>query len=382
MLRRVSPDGALKILKRDTTIKENIRGKHLRAGWDERVVNAIYAAFSAARTCDCPTYLPTCCAALRPRAGCPSDEVLLCFLGNVSFSKNLKGSAVVMAKEESKSKKKGKGQADRLSVQHLKGGGVVGIFGEVAQIHDADIRSVVAQLFELLKSQFPHLEFRVRNSIRKEEIHKKLNSIDSRLGVKLFIPTASIQPDGRVMEVLDKNGLWRVILVGESKHQGNDVQNIADGVRTPMMEAKGQYIMPAGNAIERVHKNIQELKNFMLGESHFPYVVFLQGSNFATEALTATWPDGTIIPILPSDSSVNRIDRVTACNYGMEINQNYCRNIVIEEHPFGRMMLQVASIYAQCDLFDFRQMSEVLWDTAKTSLEVLADELPAGAISE
>ena len=37
---------ALSILQRDTTIKENIRGKRLRAGWDERVLNAIYAGFS------------------------------------------------------------------------------------------------------------------------------------------------------------------------------------------------------------------------------------------------------------------------------------------------------------------------------------------------
>jgi predicted transposase YbfD/YdcC len=38
---------ALNILQRDTTIKENIRGKRLRAGWDESVLNAIYAGFSA-----------------------------------------------------------------------------------------------------------------------------------------------------------------------------------------------------------------------------------------------------------------------------------------------------------------------------------------------
>jgi type II restriction enzyme len=141
------------------------------------------------------------------------------------------------------------------------------------------------------------------------------------------------------------------------------------------MEKKGQYIMPAGNAIERVYKNIQEMKNFMLGESHFPYVVFLQGSNFATEPLIANWPDGTEIRILRSDSSVNRIDRVTASNYGMEINRDCCKNIIIS-HPFGRLMLQVASIYAQCELFEFNRMFEVLWNVALTSLEVLADELP------
>lgn len=38
---------ALNILQRDTTQKENIRGKRLRAGWDERVLNDIYAGFTS-----------------------------------------------------------------------------------------------------------------------------------------------------------------------------------------------------------------------------------------------------------------------------------------------------------------------------------------------
>ncbi|MCP4678934.1 MAG: ISAs1 family transposase [Deltaproteobacteria bacterium] len=38
---------ALNILQRDTTIKENIRGKRLRAGWDQTVLSAIYTGFSS-----------------------------------------------------------------------------------------------------------------------------------------------------------------------------------------------------------------------------------------------------------------------------------------------------------------------------------------------
>jgi predicted transposase YbfD/YdcC len=37
---------ALNILQRDTSLRENIRGKRLRAGWDDSVLNAIYAGFS------------------------------------------------------------------------------------------------------------------------------------------------------------------------------------------------------------------------------------------------------------------------------------------------------------------------------------------------
>ena len=38
---------ALTILQRDTTIKENIRGKRFRAGWDKNVLDDIYAVYKA-----------------------------------------------------------------------------------------------------------------------------------------------------------------------------------------------------------------------------------------------------------------------------------------------------------------------------------------------
>ena len=40
--------------------------------------------------------------------------------------------------------------------------------------------------------------------------------------------------------------------------------------------------MAAGNAIERAYKNISEIANFMLAERYFPYILFLEGSNFLT----------------------------------------------------------------------------------------------------
>ncbi len=36
---------SLHILQLDTTVKENIRGKRLRAGWDEQVLERIWSAF-------------------------------------------------------------------------------------------------------------------------------------------------------------------------------------------------------------------------------------------------------------------------------------------------------------------------------------------------
>ncbi|ODV35939.1 Type II restriction enzyme EcoRI [Microcystis aeruginosa NIES-98] len=55
--------------------------------------------------------------------------------------------------------------------------------------------------------------------------------------------------------------------------------------------------MAAGNAIERSHKNISEIANLMLSESHFPYVLFLEGSNFLTETISIKRPDGRVVTI-------------------------------------------------------------------------------------
>lgn len=280
-----------------------------------------------------------------------------------------------MEKKEKISALKSKGQSNRLSGQHLQSGGVAGIFGVDARKLDNDIKPIVDLVFENLKREFPELEFRIRDSIRKEEIHSKLNKIDKRLGVKLFVPTASIKPDGRVTEVKDSNGQWRIILVGECKFQGKDIENVQSGIRTKIMEERAQYIMPAGNAIERVHKNIQEFKNLMIHENHFPYVVFLQGSNFVTEHIDLYWPDNTHVPIKPSDSNLNRIDRVTASNYGMNINENHCRNLVVNISGKDKS-LQSVSIYAQAHCFTAEQMFTILWEIALTSLEVLSDDLP------
>ncbi|MEJ1938431.1 EcoRI family type II restriction endonuclease, partial [Nostoc sp. NIES-2111] len=174
-------------------------------------------------------------------------------------------------------KLRGKGQASRLGRQHEEAGGPIGIFGHNAQLHDMACGEVAEKVVQALSKRFPELHFRYRNSIAKKEINERLSRIDKRLGSVLFVKNASVKPDGGIIEVEDKNGQWRIVLVGESKHQGNDIEKIQAGVKQG--KEKDADLMVAGNAIERVHKNISELRNYMLGEKHFPYVVFLQGSN-------------------------------------------------------------------------------------------------------
>ena len=162
------------------------------------------------------------------------------------------------------------------------------------------------------------MTFRYRENIRKEEINLALQKIDKELGQTLFVPNSSIIPDGGIIEVKDDNNEWRIILVSEAKHQGKDIENIRLGKLVG--KNNDQDLMAAGNAIERSHKNISEIANSMLGESHFPYVLFLEGSNFLTETISIVRPDGRVVILEYNSGTLNRLDRLTAANYGLPIN--------------------------------------------------------------
>ena len=238
----------------------------------------------------------------------------------------------------------------------------------MAQRHDMSVNELSRVVFETLKKDFPNLEFRFRNSINKKEINEKLNTIDSRLGLTIFVAKSSIKLDGGVIEVKDSDSKWRIVLVGEAKHQGKDIVNINKGILVG--KSKNQELMVAGNAIERSHKNINEIRNIMIDEKHFPYVFFLQGSNFLTESFTVKKPDGTETTLKHDVGSLNRIDRLTAANYSLPINKNYCENIFIsiDNKP---VMLQAVSIYAKPTEWNNDEMLHIMLDVSLTSLRII-----------
>lgn len=185
---------------------------------------------------------------------------------------------------------------------------------------------------------------------------------------------SSIIPDGGIIEVKDDHGEWRIILVSEAKHQGKDIENIKKGILVG--KNNDQDLMAAGNAIERSHKNISEIANLMLSESHFPYVLFLEGSNFLTETISITRPDGRVV-ILEYDSGLlNRLDRLTSANYGMPINTNLCKNKLVK-HKDKLIMLQATSIYTQGkgERWNAKEMFDIMLDISKTSLQILGSDI-------
>ena len=85
-----------------------------------------------------------------------------------------------------------KGQSKRLTNQHVLSGGASGIFGENAQVHDQSVHRAATKVFEYLKQEYQRYQFRFRETISKQEINKKLRSIDKRLGKTLFVKESKI----------------------------------------------------------------------------------------------------------------------------------------------------------------------------------------------
>jgi type II restriction enzyme len=218
------------------------------------------------------------------------------------------------------------------------------------------------------------LSFRHRKELQKSEINEALQKIDKHLGQTLFVGNAKIKPDGGIIEVKDDSGNWRVVLVSEAKHQGKDIENIAMGIQVGVKN--NQDTMVAGNAIERAHKNISEIANYMLAELHFPYVLFLEGSNFLTQNVNITRPDGRTVTLVYNAGGLNRLDRLTAANYGMPINTNLCENRFVLCNG-ASIMLQAASIYTKGEggPWNNKDLTDTMLEVAKTSLKMLGKDL-------
>lgn len=269
---------------------------------------------------------------------------------------------------------KGKQQSDRLTAQQKATEGVIGIFDEEAQEHDKKVSDNSKVVIKILQNEFPKLTFRYRKSITKSEINNALHEIDEELGQTLFLKSASIIPDGGIIEVKDDSEKWHIVVVSEAKFQGKDIDNIRAGIKVG--KNNNQDLMAAGNAIERAHKNVREIANYMLSESYFPYILFLEGSNFLTHSIKIQRPDGSDYILNYDNGTLNRLDRLTAANYGMSINSNLCKNKFVLCN--GRtIMLQAASIYTQGDGSHWtnNDMINIMLDIAHTSLSMLGNVL-------
>lgn len=77
-----------------------------------------------------------------------------------------------------------------------------------------------------------------------------------------------------------------------------------------------------------------------------------------------------------NSGALNRLDRLTAANYGLPINTNLCKNKIVL-HEDMSIMLQAASIYTQSDggRWSENEMKDIMMEIAKTSLQMLGRDL-------
>lgn len=103
---------------------------------------------------------------------------------------------------------------------------------------------------------------------------------------------------------------------------------------------------------------------------------FLEGSNVLTETIKITRPDGREVVLEYDSGMLNRLDRLTAANYGLPINTNLCKNRFVH-HKDKTIMLQAASIFTQGngERWAADQMFNIMLQIAKTSLQVLFSDL-------
>ena len=99
-------------------------------------------------------------------------------------------------------------------------------------------------------------------------------------------------------------------------------------------------------------------------------------SNFLTETISIVRPDGRVVILEYNSGTLNRLDRLTAANYGLPINTNLCKNRFVH-HKDKTIMLQATSIYTQGngERWSPVQMFNIMLEIARTSMQMMYSDL-------
>ena len=133
-------------------------------------------------------------------------------------------------------------QGDKLSQRHIRDGGGKSINTKEAKIHDVQVKDVMEKVFQDLKKKYPDQTFSLKKTISQSEIATRFNP-----HFKPSNPRSTIKPDGGILFLNDDIPL----LSTEAKKQGTNTSRCENGLKKQAM----------GNAIERAHKNYNEIKN-------------------------------------------------------------------------------------------------------------------------
>lgn len=143
-----------------------------------------------------------------------------------------------------------------------------------------------------------------------------------------------IKPDGGFWRISEWGNPPRYILVAEAKRQGTNNLRLQAGLKK----------QAAGNAIERLGKNMRGIDALFLGEEITPFVCFGEGCDFA--------PDCSII------------DRVATLNGFFPLNETFVDKVRADGDT-----LKPVSLYFREESWTPQEMFEVIQPVVRRSIE-------------
>lgn len=184
---------------------------------------------------------------------------------------------------------------------------------------------------------------------------------------KTIADISFVYEDGSLIKPYDASGF--------QKKYGIQMKNKKDGI-TLFMQMIGLKL-----PYQEVPKYQRKLRNIMAYNPAAKIQEFIKESvleehdvNF--DKLKEAKKNGREVTLVYNDGMLNRLDRLTAANYGMPINTNLCENRFVKCNG-ATIMLQAASIYTKGEggHWDAKAMIEVMMDVARTSLKMLGKDL-------
>jgi type II restriction enzyme len=166
---------------------------------------------------------------------------------------------------------------------------------------------LTAALIEVRKNLPIQIQKRIEHdqSVYINKIAEQLGESYPDLEIDFNFQNTFLKPDGGIIYVNGRSGRKHVLLISEAKRQGTNNLRAEEGLPK---QAKG-------NAIERLGKNVIGFRMWLSSESIFPFVVFGEGVDFA------------------SDSSI--LDRVSTIAMFAPLNTIEVRNVG-PKSQFGR----------------------------------------------
>ena len=202
-------------------------------------------------------------------------------------------------------------QSDKLRMRHERDGGGKSLNNPEAKTHDVKIQDVMKKILDHCKIHYPDKTWSLHKSFQQTEIAKKINS-----GYIPEYKLSGIRPDGGILYMNE-----HPVLVTEAKKQGTN----------NLRQQEGKKKQAKGNAIERAHKNYNELKNLFDNYSYFPYLIFAYGCDF--------------------EKGCSIIDRCAAMTYYDSYNTLHIHDEIINKELFNSVRVterhKKASVFIQ-----------------------------------